>query len=226
MLMDRGCFAPLVGLVLALCLALAGGAALAGGDEDASPSPSAASAGSMPNQSASPSFDPAALGPGIHVLNPWSRESSLVALAGAAFMVIVNGDDTDDALVGASSPAATVEIHQTTKAEDGTMSMSPVDQILIPAGGSATLAPGGYHLMLLDLSGPLVAGETIDLTLEFAASAPQTVSVPIQALAPMSSSGGDSASPAATDVSASPEASDDNGGDRGSGDDSPEGEDD
>ena len=185
--MDRGCFAPLVGLVLALCLAIAGGAALASGDDDASPSPSAAAAGSMASPSESPSFDPAALGPGIHVMNAWSRESSMVAIAGAAFMVIVNGNDTDDALVGASSPAATVEIHQTTQAEDGTMSMSPVDEILIPAGGNAKLAPGGYHLMLLDLSAPLVAGEAIELTLEFAASEPQTVSVPIQALAPMSS---------------------------------------
>ena len=41
---------------------------------------------------------------------------------------------------------------------------SPVEEILIPAGGSAKLAPCGYHLMLLDLSAPLVAGEAIELT--------------------------------------------------------------
>ena len=93
----------------------------------------------------------------------------MMELAGAAFMVIVNNTEADDALVGASSPAAeTVEIHQTTQAEDGTMAMAPVEEVPIPAGGVAELKPGGYHVMLIDLVAPLVEGEQIELTLEFA----------------------------------------------------------
>ena len=37
----------------------------------------------------------------------------------------------------------------------------------MPAGGEAVLEPGGYHLMLLELTAPLLEGDTIELTLEF-----------------------------------------------------------
>jgi periplasmic copper chaperone A len=150
-------------------------------DEDAMTS-------AAPMESAAPiaSLDPASLGPGLHVVGAWSRESPMMELASAAFMLIVNNTEADDALVGASSPAAaTVEIHQTTQAEDGTMAMAPVEEVPIPAGGAAELKPGGYHVMLIDLVQPLVVGEQIELTLEFANAEPQTVTVPIQAMGPM-----------------------------------------
>jgi copper(I)-binding protein len=101
-------------------------------------------------------------------------------------MVIHNNTDLDDAVVGASSPAAgVVEIHQTSMAEDGTMAMAPVTEIPIPAHADAVLEPGGYHIMLIQLVEPLVEGEQIELTLEFANAASQTVVVPVQAMGPM-----------------------------------------
>ena len=43
---------------------------------------------------------------------PWARESPMLDLAGASYMVIHNNTDADDALIGASSPAAeVVELH-------------------------------------------------------------------------------------------------------------------
>ena len=124
--------------------------------------------------------------PGLTVQGAWTRESMMAELAGAAFMVIHNSTDFDDALVGASSPAAAVvEIHQTSMADDGTMAMAPVAEVPIPAGGDAVLEPGGYHVMLIDLVAPLEVGQQIELSLEFAAAAPQTIAVPVQALGPM-----------------------------------------
>jgi copper(I)-binding protein len=139
------------------------------------------------------SLEPAAsMAPGLHVMGAWSRESPMMELAGAAFMVIRNTTDVDDALVGASSPAAAVvELHQTTEAEDGTMGMAPVTEVPIPAGGDAALKPGGYHIMLIELVAPLVEGDQIEVTLEFANAAPQTVSVPVQAMGPMGVTGMD-----------------------------------
>ena len=167
-------------LAVTACLALGlGSVAAQGGDETMEP---AAQSSMAPVAS----LDPAALGPGLHVVNPWSRESPMMELAGAAFMVIVNNTDADDALLGASSPAAaTVEIHQTTEAEDGTMMMAPVEEVPIPAGGVAELEPGGYHVMLIDLVQPLVEGEQIEVSLDFANSEPQTITVPVQAIGPM-----------------------------------------
>ena len=169
--------------VMTMTASLALGSAVATAQDDEAAMESAAPMGSAAPMA---SFDPAALGPGLHVVGAWSRESPMMELAGAAFMVIVNNSDMDDALVGASSPAATtVEIHQTTQAEDGTMAMAPVSEVPIPAGSMAELKPGGYHVMLIDLVQPLVVGEQIEVTLKFAGAEPQTVMVPVQALGPM-----------------------------------------
>jgi copper(I)-binding protein len=49
----------------------------------------------------------------------------------------------------------------------GMMGMEPVTEITIPAGGTVTLKPGGYHVMLTDLKKDLKAGDTIPATLTF-----------------------------------------------------------
>jgi periplasmic copper chaperone A len=205
-MVDRRMRLVLPALVVTAGLALSGGAALA---HDATTAP--VLPGSTASQAPPASIDPAALGPGLHVVGAWSRESPMMELAAAAFLVIVNDTDADDALVGASSPAAaTVEIHQTTQAEDGTMAMAPVDEVPIPAGGVATLEPGGYHIMLMDLAAPLVEGQPFELTLEFASSEPQTVMVPVKALGPMATGSDDmGGSAASADAESSPEAGED-----------------
>jgi copper(I)-binding protein len=43
--------------------------------------------------------------------------------------------------------------------------MSAVDRLPLPAGKTVDLKPGGYHVMLMGLSGPLRAGDTVPLTL-------------------------------------------------------------
>jgi periplasmic copper chaperone A len=185
---DRGKRRALLSVMaVATSLALSIGSVTAQDDDEAMESAAPdASAAPMAPLAPMPSIDPAALGPGLHVVGAWSRESPMMELAGAAFMVIVNNTETDDALVSASSPAATtVEIHQTTQAEDGTMTMAPVEEVPIPAGGMAELKPGSYHIMLIDLVAPLVVGEQIEVTLTFATAEPQTVMVPVQALGPM-----------------------------------------
>ena len=42
--------------------------------------------------------------PGLHVKEPWARTSPMVDLAGAAYLVIHNSTDADDALVGPARP--------------------------------------------------------------------------------------------------------------------------
>lgn len=104
---------------------------------------------------------------GIAVTEAWARPSPMVERAGAAYMVITNGGSTDDRLISATTEvAATVELHET-KNEGGMMAMAPVDGIMIPANGQADLEPGGYHIMLIDLTRALKAGETITLVLTF-----------------------------------------------------------
>ena len=111
----------------------------------------------------------------MRVEDAWARQSMGVDRAGAAYLVIVNDTGTADSLVGATSPAAeTVELHETAADASGQMAMHPIDKIDLPAGGRVTLQPGGMHIMLIDLTGDLVAGQQIDVTLDFA-TAPDVV---------------------------------------------------
>jgi copper(I)-binding protein len=68
-------------------------------------------------------------------------------------------------LVGGSSPVAkAVELHQMSL-ENNVMKMRPLARLELPAGSAVELKPGGYHLMLIDVAHPLVAGERVPLKL-------------------------------------------------------------
>ena len=130
--------------------------------------------------------------PGLYVRDAWARVSPMVELAGAAYMVIHNATDADDALVSASSPAAEfVELHLSSMDEEGMMSMNQVTEIALPAHGDAVLKPGSYHVMLINLVEPLIQDTEVELTLEFMTAEPQTVSVPVLAEPPMMGDPGD-----------------------------------
>ena len=45
------------------------------------------------------------------------------------------------------------------------MTMQEVPSVEVPAGGTVTFEPGGYHVMLLELPDPLETGEEFDVTL-------------------------------------------------------------
>jgi hypothetical protein len=123
--------------------------------------------------------------PGLYVKDAWTRESPMLDLAGASYMVIHNSTDADDALVAVSSPLAeVVELHLSSMDEEGLMSMDQVAEIPVPAHADAVLEPGGYHLMLINLTEPLTEGVEVELNLEFMSGEPQTVMAPVMAGAP------------------------------------------
>jgi hypothetical protein len=105
----------------------------------------------------------------LEITNLWARATPPRAVAGGGFMTITNTGDEPDRLVALSSPIAAVgEVHEM-KVEDGIMTMRPLkDGLEIPAHGSISLAPGGYHVMLIDLKEPIVAGTDVPVTLTFA----------------------------------------------------------
>lgn len=123
---------------------------------------------------------------GLFVRDAWTRESPMMQLAGAAYMVIHNSTDADDALIGASSPVAEfVELHLSSMDDEGMMSMNQVAEIPIAAHADAELKPGSYHIMLINLTEPLTEGTEVTLELEFMTAEPQTVIAPVMAGAPM-----------------------------------------
>ena len=61
------------------------------------------------------------------------------------------------------------------------MGMVPVDRVDIPAGGSVEFKPGSYHLMIMELTGALTVGQTVDLTLVFEKAGTITVKAEVRA---------------------------------------------
>jgi len=109
---------------------------------------------------------------------------------GAAYVTIENRGGADDALVAAKSPlAGTIEIHATVT-EGAVAGMRRVEKFVVPAGASMAMAPGGAHLMLMQLSAPLREGALLPLTLVFERAGEVTLDVDIAPLGAMSPAAG------------------------------------
>ncbi len=98
----------------------------------------------------------------------------------AAFMTLRNPGQRDVVLVAAETPVAkAAELHDHQDA-DGVMQMRQVAQIVVPAGGSTSLAPGGLHMMLIGLTAPLAEGEPVEIELRFDSGDTQRLEAPVR----------------------------------------------
>ncbi len=104
----------------------------------------------------------------IEISNPQARAMVPGAKVGGGYLSITNRGRADDKLVGiTSSRAKSSEIHQM-NVDNGVMTMRPVaGGLVIPAGQTVELKPGGYHVMFKDVSEPFKQGETVNATLTF-----------------------------------------------------------
>ncbi len=103
----------------------------------------------------------------IAVSAPWARATPGASKVGAAYLTIVNRGNMPDRLIAAdASVAERVELHNT-MTENGMMQMRPLESVALPPGQTVTLAPGGMHMMLVNLSEPLVQDRAFTLRLSF-----------------------------------------------------------
>ncbi|SPU52143.1 Uncharacterized protein conserved in bacteria [Brevundimonas vesicularis] len=115
----------------------------------------------------------------VTATDAWCRPSPNGAKAGGCYVTLTAA--TDDRLMGGSTPrAGSLQVHEM-KTENGMMKMAELTAGLpLPAGQAVALAPGGNHLMLIGLTAPLVAGETVPLTLQFASAPAITVQAQVR----------------------------------------------
>ena len=108
----------------------------------------------------------AALAQTVDIKDAWVRASVQGQKATGAFMKITAKENMK--LVSVSSPVAGVaEVHEM-KMEGDVMKMRAVHGGLdLPAGKTVELAPGGYHVMMMDLKATLPKDSTVPLTLVF-----------------------------------------------------------
>ncbi|MFZ5756332.1 MAG: copper chaperone PCu(A)C [Pseudomonadota bacterium] len=104
----------------------------------------------------------------ITVTDGWVRAMPPGAKNSAGYLEIRNPGGAADELLGARIDGVRVtELHEMVDAGDGTKYMQHRNTIAVPASGHVLLAPGGLHLMLIDLQRPLQAGEKLGGTLHF-----------------------------------------------------------
>ncbi len=119
---------------------------------------------------------------------PYAFATAPGAKNGAAFLIIEN-KGPDDTLVAAKADIADrTEIHDM-QMQDGIMQMRRIDTLIVPNGEQIELAPGGKHIMFLDLNAPLAEGTAFDLTLTFLKAGEMTF--PVQVVAPGQKPDGD-----------------------------------
>ena len=84
----------------------------------------------------------------------------------AGYFTLSNGTDRAQALVGASSPACgMIMLHQSLH-QNGQERMVMRKRVNVPAHGSVSFAPGGYHLMCMKPS--MQVGASVPVVLKFA----------------------------------------------------------
>lgn len=110
---------------------------------------------------------PAANVNGVAISDQWAKAAE-TGMTGV-FGTLKNAGAAEATVVSATSPSAgRVELHEVVGQPGSTVMRPKEGGFAIPAGGTHVLAPGGDHLMLMDLKGPLRAGSEIEVTLTLA----------------------------------------------------------
>lgn len=95
-----------------------------------------------------------------------------------------NDGDQAIRITGAdSADFARVEMHQTVF-EQGVARMRALPEVLVPAHGSFTFAPGAAHLMLIAPTRPLAAGDRVRLNLISASGEQLEIELPVLGACP------------------------------------------
>lgn len=104
----------------------------------------------------------------MEIIHPAIPAPPAGAKSAAGYLEIVNAGDAADRLLGVETAIAKrAMLHATDHGADGVARMIHLDAIDIPAGGTVLLEPGGMHIMLMGLTGPLTEGDMIPATLVF-----------------------------------------------------------
>ena len=110
-----------------------------------------------------------ALGGGntLRVAEAWVPATDKVGADVPLLMTVHNEADAGDALLRVRCPVANFSERHTVDRGEGAPAMRTISSIPIPAGGTTVLKPDGYHVMLLQIRQPLVAGEKIACSINF-----------------------------------------------------------
>lgn len=116
---------------------------------------------------------------GLAVSDSWFRALPGTLPAGGYF-TLRNSGAGNAVLTGAESPACgTLMLHKS-ETKGGLAAMDMVAAVDVPAGGSVSFSPGGYHLMCTEAKAALKPGATVPVTLTFQGGGQLTVNFAVR----------------------------------------------
>jgi len=105
--------------------------------------------------------------------NAWVRPAKAGSMSAAYFTIEQRGGD--DRLLSVSADVGDASLHRSSN-ENGVARMRPLpDGIAMTGASTVALRPGGDHVMLMNLTTDLTAGDTVALRLQFERAAQKTV---------------------------------------------------
>jgi len=126
------------------------------------------------------------------ITQAWSRATPSGAKIAGGYLTIENKGATPDRLLGGfGDNPGKIEVHEMAM-NNGVMTMRPLDKgLTIEPGKTVKLAPGGYHLMIMDLKSPFKQGDKVPVTLEFEKAGKVTLSLDVQGIGAQAPAGAD-----------------------------------
>jgi copper(I)-binding protein len=115
---------------------------------------------------------------GVQVEHAWSRAMPTGA-TGVVYLTVTDHGEPDTLIGASSAVAAKSELHESFN-DNGVMKMRSVENLSVTKDKPITLAPGGYHIMLVGLKRNLVAGTSFPITLSFAKAGEITATVRVE----------------------------------------------
>jgi hypothetical protein len=115
----------------------------------------------------------------IVVTEPWARATPGPVRIGVAYLTITNRGSAPDRLVRVETPVAErAELHISVM-QNGVMQMRPLESVALPPGHTVQFAPGGMHIMLINLNAPLEEGGHFDMRLILERTGGLDIQVPV-----------------------------------------------
>ncbi len=120
----------------------------------------------------------------LKIGHPWSRATPGGAKVAGGYVTVTNTGTEPDRLVGGSlSEAGRTELHSMSMQGD-VMKMAPIEGgVAIAPGQTIKLAPGGNHMMFMDLKTQLKQGARIKGTLVFERAGTVPVEFAVESIA-------------------------------------------
>ena len=114
----------------------------------------------------------------VRVDHAWSR-AAMIWHTGVVYLTLTD-TGTQDTLTSITTPVAVqADLHETIN-DHGVMKMRSVASLTIEPSKPLVLAPGGYHIMLMDLKHALKQGDSFPITLNFAKAGAVTATVIVE----------------------------------------------